>query len=119
MPTDTSHFDAAAAEEARAEALRDSDSFAEWLTAACYAVKPSDWQPVLRDKTAADFAAWTVPDLLALLLDAGQPASTTLAVRNALAERYVSQPPVAARINDSARDIALSMTESERFPEAA
>lgn len=117
--TDTSRHDAAAREEARAEALRNSDNLAEWLTGECYCAPVSDWQPVLKDKTAADFAGWSVNDLLALLMDCGQPMATTRAVRDALAEHYVAQPNVAARINDRAAAIALRMVEDERFPEAA
>lgn len=119
MRTDTSRHDAAANEEARAEALRNSDELAEWLTGACYCVKPAAWQPVLRDKTAADFAGWAIPDLLALLFDAGQPATTVVAARDALAERYCAQPAVAAWIADRAAHEALRMAEDERYPEAA
>lgn len=119
MQTDTSRHDAAAAEEARAEALRNADELAEWLTGACYLAKPAAWQPVLRDKTAADFAGWSTPALLALLFDAGQPAATTVAVRDALAERYCTQQAVADGIAERSLHIALQMTEDERYPEAA
>lgn len=119
MRTDTSRHAAAAHEEARAEALRDSDEIAEWLTTECYRAAPAVWQPVLRDKTAADFASMSVADLLALLMDCGQPMATTRAVRDALAERYCAIPAVAARINDRAAHEALRMVEDERFPEAA
>lgn len=119
MHTDTSRHDAAAHEEARAEALRNSDEIAEWLTGACYLAKPSAWQPVQREKTAIDYLQWSTPDLVALLFDQGQPAQITRAVRDVLADRYCAQQSVADSIAERSLHIALQMTEDERFPEAA
>lgn len=117
--TDTSRHDAAANEEARTEALRDTDSLVDWLSGECFQAKTSALQPMLREKTAADFAGWTTPDLVALLFDQGQPMATTRAVRDCLADRYCERDSIKTFIADRAAHIALQMAEDERYPEAA
>jgi len=114
---DTSRHDAAALEEARSEALRDADELAEFLSTGCYRYATLPLMPLLRDKTAEDFADWSVAALLALLFDAGQPAQTTVAARDALASRYCEKR--AAHITIQAAEISLRMAEDARYPEAA
>lgn len=121
--TDTSRHDAAAQEEARAEALRDSDSFANWLSIQCDRVQPLQWEPVWSEALLADgapeFPARSTAGLLVLALDAGQKPATRVAALDAIASRYVRTPNIAKLVNDRAAEIALQMVEAERFPEAA
>lgn len=123
MRTDTSRHAAAAHEDARAEALRDSDSFANWLSIQCDRVKPLAWEPVWSEATLADampdFPARSVAGLLVLALDAGQKTATREAALDCLADRYCRMHAVAAQINDRALEISLEMVENERFQEAA
>ena len=111
QPTDR-HVKAARA-EAEAEALRDVDGLAEWLSSACYMVPAQKLQPVLRDKTAEDFTSWTIPALLALLFDAGQPAQTTMAARDALRARRLISPMVARDVEQQTDERAGEIAEQE------
>lgn len=106
---------------ARDEALRDVDSFADWISGMCYAAPVQPIRAALRDKTAEDFTGWSVPALLALLLDAGQPATTTMAARDALATRYCETATVAAWIGSEAENCVGEIAEQEfaDFREAA
>ena len=112
-PTDQHLKQAQAA--ARDEALRDVDSFADWLCGMCYAAPVQPMRVALRDKTAEDFAAMPVPALLALLLDAGQPASTTMAARDALATRYCDTATVAKWIESEAEARSGEIAEQEKL----
>lgn len=105
---------AAATSEARGEELRDADSVVEWLSGECSRVSVLPIMPLLRDKTASDFKDFSSAALVALLFDAGQPANTTRAVRDALSDRYCERPTVAARINERAGELALQLAEDER-----
>lgn len=114
MAIDTTRYDVAAHEEARAEALRDTDSFSEWLQQCCMYRKPSEFQPLQRDKTAIDFLGFAANDLVSLLMDQGQPAQITRAVRDVLADRYCATENVAKWIAHRAAEIAVEMAYDAR-----
>lgn len=114
MKTDTSRHDAAAESEAREEALRDADSFAEWLSVECARQPVSKWQPVLKDRDATDFAGWTTADLMALALDYPQPSATRCAALDALVDRYCATPAIKTFIAERAGFLAVQMAAEER-----
>ena len=114
MAIDTERFDVSAHEEARAEALRDSDSLAEWMSGCCYLAKVSDFQPTQGEKTAMDYLHWSTPDLISLMFDQGQPARVTRAVRDVLADRFTGSDSVSAWIDHRAVEIAVQMAYEER-----
>lgn len=105
---------AMAREEARAEALRDTDTLADWISGHCYLVKVSEWAPVQRDKTAIDYLHWSTPDLIALMFDQGQPAQITRAVRDVLADRFTGSDSVSKWIDQRATELAVQMAYDER-----
>lgn len=105
---------AMAREEARAEALRDTDTLADWMSGCCYLAKASAFQPVQRDKTAVDYLHWSTPDLIALLFDQGQPAQVTRAVRDVLADRFTGGDAVSKWIDARATELAVEMAIDER-----
>jgi hypothetical protein len=111
-PVADRHIEAARS-EARADALREIDTFADWLSGACYLVPAQRLQPALRDKTAEDFTSWTIPALMALLLDAGQPVQTTIAARDALASRFCATPAVNLAIEQQAHERVGEIAEDE------
>lgn len=115
MRIDTSRHDHAAESEARAEALRDADEFAEWLATDCYMAKPAAWQPVWSEVRLADaapaFAAYRTADVLALALDQGQRPATRLAALDCLADRYCAARQVS--ISERASFLAIEMAYSE------
>lgn len=114
MKTDTTRHDIAALSEARAEAIRDSDSFAEWLSVVCARQPVSMWQPVLREKTAEDFETWKEADLVSLMVDAGQPATTRCAALDVIVDRYCATKAMQNYIDERAGFLAVQMAASER-----
>lgn len=112
--TDTSRRDAAAESEAREEALRDADSFTEWLSMECARQPVSKWQPVLKDRDATDFAGWATADLMALALDYPQPSATRCAALDAIANRYCATPAIKTFIAERAGFMAVQMEEDAR-----
>lgn len=118
MHTDTSRYDDAAKSEAREEALRDSDSFANWLSIQCDRVQPLPWEPVWSEALLAegepDFPARSTAGLLVLALDVAQKPATRIAALNCIADRYCATPNVAALIGDRADDLGRLMAEDAR-----
>lgn len=108
----------AAFADARDEQLRDSDSFANWLSIQCCSVQPLPWIPVWSEANLAEaepeFPACSTAGLLVLALDAGQKPATRVAALDCLAARYCRTPNVAVLIADRAESIALAMAEDER-----
>lgn len=97
---------------AEEDALRDVDDIAAWLCEECNHAEPAPWSPMLVERSAQDFKATPVPQLLALLMDEGQPVNTTLAVRDALVQRYLSRPAVQAHVMARTCEISRELAEA-------
>jgi hypothetical protein len=78
----------AAAEEIEDKWCREVDSIQDWIAGECYLKPEQEWSPSLNHREA-DFSETPIPQLLALVFDAGQPARTVAAAAFELRERYV------------------------------
>ncbi len=99
--------------DATVEVLVDADSLLDSAYGKCLHTYPTKW-PRVSEATAEDFKHVTVANLVSLLFDAGQPASVTKAARDALSERYITDPDVQARIKVTAQRIADEREADER-----
>ncbi len=100
--------------DATAQVLRDVDTLTDWIYAECMLAEEVSERPRIKEASAEDFKHLTVPQLVALLFDAGQPANVTQAARDEISNRYLAQPSTRARI-DKLADRAEDDHERECF----
>lgn len=86
-------------DEAVAEVLRDTDTFADWLYSECFGADVCGERPHIKEASAEDFKHLKMPQLVALLFDAGQPANVTQAARDEISNRYLALPSTQAYID--------------------
>lgn len=107
--------------EARDEALRDSDSFAEWLSCCCIAAPVARVLPYMTlDSVTRYFETGaTEAELLAIAIEPGQKAEVRCAAMDQLTARYCATPTISKWIDGRAAELVPELDDDDRFPEAA
>lgn len=97
------------------ELMRDVDSLADWLGGHCYAQKPVAFEPQRRGITEHDLRGVSVPRLLAMVFDAGQPDKTRIAAVEAIQHQYMSDQCRIEWVMARANELAAQREEDERI----